>query len=299
MTDFNVPTTENADDCPTCGNPLASLDAACQRCNAKAATATAADPPSPETVAEDLFSGRFAGKRTPIDSPYPSFSEPEPMDPVSKGQAGRRLKITGVALIALIGLIVGAWYLNHGSPSYNHEAKPVAAALANSLPELARQGDINSPVSAKSTSLDLMGTIDAARSAMVQGELSAARKQLAMLPSGQDQRSDVRRITDELIQREHERDSAMGLARACEKAGDMPCVLRSAGDALASDVSNSEAREMLLRAVTRTGVTQVAGVNVEQRADPPMVTHRRAPERRKVRRETPVFANDNDIYAKP
>jgi hypothetical protein len=300
MTDFTVPTTENADLCPSCGNSLASPNATCSRCNAKPATATAAEPPAPEAAAEDLFSCGFEGKRTPVDSPYPSLSEPEAMSPASKGQAGRYRKLAGIGLIALIGLVAGASYLNHGSPSYNHEAKPVTGVLvANSLPELGRQGDIHSPVSAKSTSFDLMGSIEAARSAMVRGELNAARKQLAMLPSSQDQRSDVRRIADELKQREHERDSALGLARACEKARDMPCVLRSAGDALASDVSNSEAREILLRAVTQTGVTQVAAVNTDQRADPPIVTHRRAPERRKVRREMQVFANDNDIYAKP
>jgi hypothetical protein len=302
MTFLTVPTTENADDCPVCGNPLASPDVACPRCNAKPATAAAtpiaAEPPAPEAAPEDTFSDRFAGKRTPVDSPYPNFSEPEMTAPASKGPAGRRLKLVGVALIALIGLVAGASYLNHGSSPYNQETKPVAAALANGLPDPALPGKINSPVSAKNTSLDVMGTIDAARSAMVRGELNTARRQLAMLPSNQDQRSDVRRIADELNQREHERDSALGLARACEKARDMPCVLRSAGDALASDVSNSEARDMLLRAVTQSGVNQVAAVDTNERADPAIATHRRSPERHKVRRESQMFANESDIYAK-
>jgi hypothetical protein len=302
MTDFTVPTTENADDCPVCGNPLASPDVVCPRCHAKPATAaatpTAAEPPAPEAAPKDTLSDRFAGKRTPVDSPYPNFSEPETTAQGSKGQAGQRLKLAGVALIALIGLVAGASYLNHGSSPYNQDAKPVTAALATSLPEPALQGKINSPVIAKNTSLDVMGTIDAARSAMVRGELNAARRQLAMLPSSQDQRSDVRRISDELNQREQERDSALGLARACEKARDMPCVLRSAGDALASDVSNSEAREMLLRAVTQSGVNQVAAVSTSERADSPLVTHRRSPERHKVRRGLQMFANESEIYSK-
>jgi hypothetical protein len=300
MTDFTVPAAENADDCPVCGNPLTSPDVACPRCHAKPATAApaAAEPPAPEAAPKDTFSDRFAGKRTPVDSPYPSFSEPETTDQGSKGQAGRRLKLAGAALIALIGLVAGASYLNHGSSPYNQEAKPVTAALATSLPEPALQGKINSPISAKNTSLDVMGTIDAARSAMVRGELNTARRQLAMLPSSQDQRSDVRRIADELNQREHERDSALGLARACEKARDMPCVLRSAGDALASDVSNSEARDMLLRAVTQSGVNQVAAVRTSERADPPLVTHRRSPERHKVRHGLQMFANESEIYSK-
>lgn len=306
MTDFTVPTTENADDCPVCGNPLASSDAACPRCNAKPATAAAppavtpisAEPPAPEAAPQDTFSDRFAAKHAPVDSPYPNFSEPETTAPDSEGQAGRRLKLAGVALIALVGLVAGASYLNHGSSPYNRETKPVAAALANGLPAPALPDKIDSPVGARNTSLDLMGTIDAARSAMVRGELNAARKQLAMLPSSQDQRSDVRRIADELNQREHERDSALGLARACEKAHDMPCVLRSAGDALASDVSNSEARDMLLRAVTQSGVNQVAAVSTNERADPAIATHRRSPERHKVRRESQMVANESEIYSK-
>lgn len=101
---------------------------------------------------------------------------------------------------------------------------------------------------------------------------------LALLPLGQEQRTDVRQVTDQLSQRERERDAALGLARACKKAGE-----RAAGDALASDVSDSEAREMLLRAVAQTGSTPVASISTNQRADPPSVTHRRVPQRHNVR----------------
>jgi uncharacterized protein HemY len=162
----------------------------------------------------------------------------------------------------------------------------------------AQPGSIIAPVKAKNASIDVMGTIDGVRSAMVRGELNTARQQLAMLPPGEDQRADVQRITTELVQREHARDSALGLARACEKAGDVPCVLRSAGDALASDVSDSEARDMLLRAVTETGANQVTAVKINQGGDSPIVTHRQAVEKRKIRREPRILANDNDTYGK-
>lgn len=78
----------------------------------------------------------------------------------------------------------------------------------------------------------------------------------------------------------------------------MPCVLRSAGDALASDISNSEARDMLLRAVTETGSTQATAMKVNQRGDSPIVAHRQSFEKRKIRREPQIAANDNDIYGK-
>ena len=166
---------------------------------------------------------------------------------------------------------------------------------------MAQTGAVNAPVSApvtpRPTSIDSMAAIDAMRSAMVRGELNAARQQLSMLPPTEDRRTDVRRINDELVQREHARDSALGLARACEKAGDVPCVLRSAGDALASDVSDSEARAMLLRAVTQSGANQVTAVKVNQRVDAPTVTHRKVTDKRRVRRVRQILAN-NVVYGK-
>lgn len=298
MTDSNLPATANAENCPTCGNSLVSPRAACPRCNAKPGTATAAEPGLSETAAKGAFTGGFGGKRIPVDSPYPSFPERQKLDPASNGKAFRRLKLAAIAGVALIFLAAGVSYFHQGSPSYSRETKrPTAPIVPNSSSTTALQGNINSPVSVKKIPLDRLGTIDAARSAMVRGELSAARRQLALLPPGQEQRTDVRHVTDQLSQREHERDAALGLARACEKAGDSPCVLRAAGDALASDVSDSEAREMLLRAVAQTGSTPVASIGTNQRADPPRVTHRRVPQRHNVRRESPAIADDT--YARP
>lgn len=301
MTDLNVRTPETASDCLVCGNPLASPDAACPRCKTKSAAVSAAESHLPEASPNEVIPDRFHEKRIPVDSPYPSVSEPEISAFASQNQSNRRIKLAGAVVIAVTALIAGASYLYSGSAHhyYSHEAQPETGSLAeNGLAVAAQPGSINAPVTAKNASIDVMGTIDAVRSAMVRGELKTARQQLAMLPPGEDQRTDVRRITDELVQREHARDSALGLARACEKAGDVPCVLRSAGDALASDVSDSEARGMLLRAVTRTGANQVTAVKVNQRIDSPVMTHRQSLEKRRIRREPQLFANDNNVYGK-
>jgi hypothetical protein len=302
MTDLNVRTQETASDCPVCGNLLASPDATCPRCKTKPAAVSAAESSLPEAIPNEVFPDRFYEKKTPVDSPYPSVAEPETSTFTAQSQSSRRIKFTGAALIMLTALIAGAAYLFYASGHDNdalHEAKSGSAPLAEKdLTEIAQPGSINAPLTAKNASIDVMGTIDAVRSAMVRGELNTARQQLAMLPPGEDQRADVQRITNELVQREHARDSALGLARACEKAGDVPCVLRSAGDALASDVSDSEARAMLLHAVTETGANQVTAVKVNQRGDSPIVTHRQPLEKHRIRRGPQIFANDNDIYGK-
>ncbi len=302
MTDLNVRNLETASDCPVCGNVLASSDVACPRCKTKPAAVGAAESPSPKAMPKEVLSDRSREKQTPVDSPYQSVPEPETSTIFSRNQPNRRIKLTGAALIVLTALIAGASYLYNGSAHSNHdnhEAKTGTGPLAeNSLAVTAQSGSINAQVAAKTASIDVMATIDAVRSAMVRGELNTARQQLAMLPPGEDQRADVRRITDELVQREHARDSALGLARACEKAGDVPCVLRSAGDALASDVSDTEARGMLLRAVTQSSANQVTAVKVNQRVDASPVTHRQTLEKRRIRRERQIFANNNDVYGK-
>jgi hypothetical protein len=297
MTDLNVRTQETASDCPVCGNLLASADAACPRCKTKPAAASAAESRLPGAMPKEASADRFDEKRTPVDSPYPSVPEPEISTFALQNQSSRRIKLAGATLITLTALITGALYLYDGS--VHNKAKPGTGPLAeNGLVVAAQPGSINAPVKAKNASINVMGTIDAVRSAMIRGELNTARQQLAILPPGEDQRADVQRITTELVQREHARDSALGLARACEKAGDVPCVLRSAGDALASDISDSEAREMLLRAVSETGANQATAVKINQGGDSPVVTHRQALEKRKTRRAPRIFANDNDTYGK-
>jgi hypothetical protein len=236
------------------------------------------------------------------DSPYPGVSEPATSTFSSQSRPGRRIKLTTAALVALTALIAGASYLYNGSGHSNldnHEAKPGTMPLAeNTVAVAAQSGSIDAPVTAKTAPIGVTGTIDAVRSAMVRGELNTARQQLAMLPPGEAQRADVRRISDELVQHEHARDWALGLARACEKAGDVPCVLRSAGDALASDVSDSEARGMLLRAVTQSGANQTAAVKVDQPVDASNVAHRQVSERRRIRRERQMVASNNVVYGK-
>jgi hypothetical protein len=249
-----------------------------------------------------------------MDSAYPSVEEPEPYEAdaafITPHGSGRKLKRAGIGA-ALVALLAGGLYLTFGSTSGRGDSELVAEPVAqNSIPRLAPDPLIDTPFGVKSASLDLAGTVDAARLAMLRGELRDARTRLAMLPASESKRADVRRITNELIQRELARDAAIGLARACEKAGDTPCVLRAAGDALASDVSDSEARDMLLRAVAQTGVpaagpaiiAPAAGVGVaaSRRVDTSrLVARRRATERLTFRRETQSFANFSDIYARP
>lgn len=295
MTDLNVPSQETASDCRVCGNVLASSDVACSRCK----STPAAESSPPEALPEEVFFDRPREKRPQVDSPYPSASKRKISTFPPSSEPGRRIKLAAAALIALTALIAGASYLYSVSSDGNHEATPVTRPLAeNSGAVIPQTGSIHAPVTARPISIDSMAAIDAMRSAMVRGELSTARQQLAMLPPVEDQRTDVRRINDELVQREHARDSALGLARACEKAGDVPCVLRSAGDALASDVSDSEARAMLLRAVTQSGANQVTAVKVNQRVDAPNVTHRKVTGKRRNRRERQILANNNVVYGK-
>ncbi len=274
---------------------------ACPRCKSTPAAAS----PSPEATPEEVLSDRSHEKRTPVESLYPSVHEPEASSLSSRSPPGRRIKLTAAALVALtalIALIAGASYLYNGtghSNRDNHEATPGTESLAeNTVAVAAQSGSIDAPVTAKIASIGVTGTIDAVRSAMVRGELNTARQQLAMLAPGEAQQADVQRITDELVQHEHARDWALGLARACEKAGDVPCVLRSAGDALASDVSDTEARGMLLRAVTLSGANQATAVKVNQPVDAPNVVHRKVSEKRRIRRERQILANNNVVYGK-
>jgi hypothetical protein len=306
MTDINVRTQEPASDCNVCGNPLASPDATCPRCKTKPAAVIAAESSSSEATPNKVFPDRFDGKKTSMNPRYPSVAKPETSTFIAQRQSSRRIKFTAAALIAMAALIAGASYLYYGSGNDTapgngtlRDAKSVTGPLAENDPaETAQRASIDAPLAVKNASTDVTGIINAVRSAMVRGELNTARKQLAMLPPGVDQRADVQRITFELVQREHARDSALGLARACEKAGDVPCVLRSAGDALASDVSDSDARAMLLRAVTQSGANQVIAVKVNQRSDSANLTHRQPLEKRRIRRGQQVFANNNEIYGK-
>jgi hypothetical protein len=319
-----VPNIDPTDYCPTCGNALHSSDTACTRCNALSASGAALEPHSSITpptrtavipaTGEGALLDRFAQKRASTDSAYPSLEEPEPCEEIAAsaagGESGRKLWRAGIGA-ALVALLACGLYVAFDSTSGRGDSElATEPAAQNSIPRLAPDPLIDVPFGPKNASLDLTGTIDAARLAMLRGELRDARTRLAMLPASESKRGDVRQITNELIQRELARDAAIGLARACEKAGDTPCVLRAAGDALASDVSDSEARDMLLRAVAQTGtpangpaiIAPAAGVSVtaSRRADTQrFIARRRATERLTFRRETQSFANVNDIYAKP
>lgn len=295
MTELNVRTQEIAGDCRVCGNVLASSDVACPRCKSK----PEAEASVSEAFQEEAFFDRSGEERNHLDSPYPSASGSKTSSYSSSSEPGRQIKLAVGAVMALIALIAGASYWYSASSDGKRGTTPVTRPLAeNSGAVIAQTGTVNAPVIARPTSTDSVAAISAMRSAMVRGELDTARRQFAMLPPAEDQRPDVRRLNDELVQREHARDSALGLARACEQAGDVPCVLRSAGDALASDVSDSEARAMLLRAVTQSSATQVTAVKPNQRVDAPAAVHRTVTEKRRVTRDRQILANNNAVYGK-
>ncbi|MEA3125459.1 MAG: hypothetical protein QOD67_2478 [Caballeronia sp.] len=111
MTDLNVRNQETASDCPVCGNLLASPATACPRCKTKPAALSAAGSSSPEAMPNERFPDRFYEKKTPVDSPYPSMSEPETSTFSAKSRSGRRIKFTGIALMTLTALIAGASYM--------------------------------------------------------------------------------------------------------------------------------------------------------------------------------------------
>lgn len=264
------------------------------------------DTASKRTLRESLMHSR-----TSPDSACPSLEEAEPYERAEalavERKPDRKLRNTVIG-VALVALLAGGVYLAFGSATEHDGSEPGTEPIAqNSIPRLAPDARIDAPLYAKNASLDIAGTINAARLSMVRGALGDARTRLAMLPASESKRDDVRQITNELIQRELARDAAIGLARACEKAGDNPCVLRAAGDALASDVSDSEARDMLLRAVAQTGVPGGPAIvapspgvtpTAIRRTDTRIVARRR-PERLMFRRDTQSFANLNDIYSKP
>jgi hypothetical protein len=96
-------------------------------------------------------------------------------------------------------------------------------------------------------------TVVAARRAMEQHDLTAARSRLKSIAPAQQSRPDVQRLKDDLAQRELERDAALQLARACEKTSAWACVQQNAGEALALDGSNTESQAMLERVITHAG----------------------------------------------
>ena len=52
------------------------------------------------------------------------------MAPISKRKMGRCLKLAGIVTVALVGLLTGASYLNHESPSYRRETQLATGPIA-------------------------------------------------------------------------------------------------------------------------------------------------------------------------
>lgn len=97
------------------------------------------------------------------------------------------------------------------------------------------------------------GGIQAVRDAILAHDLGAARAHFLALTPQQQNSAELATVTDELAQLEIERDTALKLARACEKAAAWPCVQQNAGEALSLDGSNVESQAMLERVIAHSG----------------------------------------------
>lgn len=90
-------------------------------------------------------------------------------------------------------------------------------------------------------------TVDAASSSLAQGNLDVARTHIATLASSNPA---AQRLNDRLTRQLQARDAALNAARACQQSGDTPCLLKAASNALADDATSTEARALLLSALS-------------------------------------------------
>lgn len=271
--------------------------------------AEAATAPS---VASKLAS-KFRARRSLVDSPYPGVAEESATPPVAAESKSRTrlIAIAGTATVAVmagvIALIVGRGTANtstiaplsiseQSGDSASSDSGSVIAGTSNTLRGFgAGSGQRKTVINSAS--------LEAASNALAQGNLDVARTQIAMMSKGQDNDPAVRHLTDQLFAHIRARDEALSNARACEQAGDMPCVLRSASNALASDWTSEEARSMLLRTATKQGlsapaiVANNADVDTDTDSGVPVLKRRHVHARRAAARYESSLAV-NDVYAR-
>ncbi|MDR5753702.1 MULTISPECIES: zinc ribbon domain-containing protein [unclassified Caballeronia] len=241
---------------------------------AAAAPVAGAVPPSvartPEPVAPASSNAASGAASPPLSNSPPGSLEADPdVLPDSEGWNRRKTMIASVCALAL--LAGGTAYLLHdGSaddedapPSTQHsasgtiDAKPGGRTQTGALPATTTAPSVSAAIerrpSADDRPMSIGDTVLAARRAMEQHDLSAARNRLKSIATAQQSRPDVQRLKDDLAQRELERDAALQLARACEKTSAWACVQQNAGEALALDGSNTESQAMLERVITHAG----------------------------------------------
>lgn len=278
---------KNADSCPNCG---ADRDAAFgeerkkerapERVGERLSLFKPAGEPAAEPAVEPAAPVTGPSDIAPVAASLPVRSAtsaelgfelgPDPdVLPDSEGWTRRKTVIAGVCAFALIA--GGVAYMQHDNsdedpaPSEQHSASGAIDAKDAKSGGYAQSGSLPvtpaaPPVAAVERKpqvderpMSVADTVLAARSAMEQHDLTAARNRVKSLTPPQQARPDVQRLKDELAQRELERDAALQLARACEKTSAWACVQQNAGEALALDGSNTESQAMLERVIAHAG----------------------------------------------
>lgn len=96
---------------------------------------------------------------------------------------------------------------------------------------------------------DAARNIAIARVNLDKNNLGPARRSIMAALAEQPGNGEALEMQAELASREQQRDSLMGYARLCAREADWVCAWHNAGHALTIDASNSEARDMLSRAM--------------------------------------------------
>ncbi|SAL35176.1 hypothetical protein AWB64_03461 [Caballeronia sordidicola] len=161
-------------------------------------------------------------------------------------------------------------------PIASHAPQP-SALTENGLPRMSMT-PISPAMTAERPPAGSPGeTLYIARLALLTNDLSAARKNLAEVPSTLSDDVEAKRIRDELAQRESARDAAMQRARACDAASSWRCARRYAKEAIAIDTSYPDSRVLLKRvnfkaAQAKKAADAAALVAANNAAHPPVHT---------------------------
>ena len=96
---------------------------------------------------------------------------------------------------------------------------------------------------------DVARNLAIARANLDKSNLGPARRSIMTALAEQPGNGEALEMRAELISREDERDSLLGYARLCARQANWVCAWHNAGHALTLDASNSEARDLLSRAM--------------------------------------------------
>jgi hypothetical protein len=278
--------------CQKCGETLKDSGVTCPQCSAKPTARDDASLPSSQRT--KVLPGLMRERQIAKDSLRSKVNEPADAVPASAAPLEGHSKQNGIICITLACIFASALCLRLPATYLSQHTHIFPGAKASVI--AMHTGNDNA---ARNDS----ALIDAARSAMLRGDLGAARRHLALLSTKELHDLNVEQLTAQLTQRENARDAALARARVCEKSVDSLCLIHAAAEALASDIANSEAREILLRAAASAGppVASDVGTSVaikHQEKVPKPKTQYALELRQNIRDIRPVVAMD-DPYARP